>query len=70
MWRIYISELTNRTGPINGLSVLFQVMAWRLAGDKPLHETMLKHFINTRIRITAPEFVINQGLFIVALSMA
>ena len=28
-------------GPVNNKSASVQIMAWRRAGDKPLHETML-----------------------------
>ena len=36
-------------GPIDNNSILVQLMAWRLAGDKPLSEPMLTQFIDTRI---------------------
>ena len=29
------------TGPINNIPVLFQIMAWRRPGDKPLSEPMV-----------------------------
>ena len=28
-------------GPINNIPALFQIMAWRLPGDKPLSEPMM-----------------------------
>ena len=37
-------------GPINNKPALFQVMAWRQKGDKPLPETMLTQFIDAYMR--------------------
>ena len=31
-------------GPINNISALIQIMAWRLTGDKPLSEPMMTQF--------------------------
>ena len=35
-------------GPIDNKSALFQVMAWRRTGDKPLPESMLTQFTRGR----------------------
>ena len=31
-------------GPIDNIPALFQIMAWRLTGTKPLYEPMLPQF--------------------------
>ena len=43
-------------GPINNIPALFQKMAWRRAGDKPLPETMMVS-LPTYICVTRPQWV-------------
>ena len=40
-------------GPINNISALVQIMAWRRTGDKPLSETMMNQFNDTYMRHSA-----------------
>ena len=51
-------------GPINNITALVQIMAWRRSGDKPLSEPMMVRLL-THICITRPQWV-NQFAFIVA----
>ena len=44
-------------GPINNITALVQIMAWRRPGDKPLSEPMLI-FVPTHICVTRPQWVI------------
>ena len=37
-------------GPIRTIPALFQIMAWRRPGDKPLSEPMMAHFIDAYMR--------------------
>ena len=43
-------------GPINNIPALFQIMAWRRPGDKPLSETMMVTLL-THICVTRPQWV-------------
>ena len=43
-------------GPINNISALVQVMAWRRQGDKPLSEPMML-WLSTHICVTRPQWV-------------
>ena len=43
-------------GPINNISELVQIMAWRRPGDKPLSEPMLVSLL-THICVTRPQWV-------------
>ena len=43
-------------GPINNISVLVQIMAWRRPGDKPLSEPMMVSLL-THICISRPQWV-------------
>ena len=43
-------------GPINNISALLQIMAWRRPGDKPLSEAMVFRLL-THICITWPQWV-------------
>ena len=43
-------------GPINNIPALFQIMAWRRPGDKPLSETMMVS-LPTHICVTRPQWV-------------
>ena len=43
-------------GPINNIPALFQIMAWRRPGDKPLFETMMVTLL-THICVTRPQWV-------------
>ena len=43
-------------GPINNIPTLFQVMAWRRPGDKPLSEPMMVR-LPTHICVTRPQWV-------------
>ena len=43
-------------GPINNIPTLFQIMAWRRPGDKPLSETMMVSSL-THICVTRPQWV-------------
>ena len=43
-------------GPINNISALVQIMAWRCPGDKPLSEPMLVS-LPTHICVTRPQWV-------------
>ena len=43
-------------GPINNIPALFQIMAWRRPGDKPLSEPMLVCLL-THICVTRPQWV-------------
>ena len=40
--------------PINNIPALFQIMAWRRPGDKPLSETMMVTLL-THICVTRPQ---------------
>ena len=44
-------------GPINNMQALFQIMAWRRPGDKPLSETIMVTLL-THICVTGPQWVI------------
>ena len=44
------------TGPINNISALIQIMAWRRSGDKPLFEAMVFSLL-THICVTRPQWV-------------
>ena len=48
-------------GPINNISALVQIMAWRCSGDKPLSEPMMVS-LPTHICVTWPQWV-NKALF-------
>ena len=43
-------------GPINNILTLFQIIAWRRPGDKPLSETMMVTLL-THICVTRPQWV-------------
>ena len=43
-------------GPVNNITALVQIMAWRRPGDKPLSETMLVSLL-THICVTRPQWV-------------
>ena len=43
-------------GPINNIAALFQIMAWRQTGDKPLSEAMMASLL-THICVTRPQWV-------------
>ena len=43
-------------GPINNISALVQIMAWRRTGDKPLSEPMIVK-LPTHICVTRPQWV-------------
>ena len=43
-------------GPINNIRALFQIMAWRRPGNKPLSETMMVSLLRN-ICITLPQWV-------------
>ena len=43
-------------GPIDNIPALFQIMAWRRPGDKPLSETMVV-CLPTHICVTRPQWV-------------
>ena len=45
-------------GQIDNIPSLFQIMAWRRPGDKPLSETMMVSLL-THICVTRPQWVIN-----------
>ena len=45
-------------GPINNIPALFQIMAWRRPGDKPLSEPMMLS-LTTHICVTRPQWVLN-----------
>ena len=40
-------------GPINNISALIQIMAWRRTGDKPLSEPMMTQFNDAYMRHSA-----------------
>ena len=44
-------------GPINNISALVQIMAWRRPGDKPLSEPMIVSVL-THICVTRPQWVL------------
>ena len=48
-------------GPINNIPALFQIMAWRRSGDKPLSETMMFTLL-THICVTRPQWVKISGI--------
>ena len=54
--RFHWSEPKGPKGPINNNPALFQVMAWRRPGDKPLCEPMMVYLL-THICITRPQWV-------------
>ena len=39
---------------INNIPALFQIMAWRRSGDKPLSEPMMVS-LQTHVRVTRPQ---------------
>ena len=41
-------------GPINDITALVQIMAWRRPGDKPLSEAMMVSLL-THIYVTRPQ---------------
>ena len=43
-------------GPINNIPALFQIMAWRRSGDKPLSELVMVR-LPTHICVTRPQWV-------------
>ena len=45
-------------GPINNMSALVQIMAWRLPGDKPLSEPMMVSLL-AHICVIRPKWVLN-----------
>ena len=45
-----------RKGPLNNISALVQIMAWRRPGDKPLSEPMMVS-LPTHICVTRPQWV-------------
>ena len=47
---IQISPKCVHKGPIDNMSALVQVMAWRLTGDKPLPEAIMTLFTNAYMR--------------------
>ena len=47
-------------GPINKISALVQIMAWRRPGDKPLSEPMMVRLL-THICVTLPQWVNSLG---------
>ena len=47
-------------GPINNIPSLFQIMAWRRPGDKPLSEAMMVN-LPTHICVTRPQWVKNSS---------
>ena len=49
-------------GPINNISALVQIMAWRRSGDKPLSEAMVFSLL-THICVTRPQWVNYMFLF-------
>ena len=53
---INISLKPVRKGPINNISALVQIMAWRRPGDKPLSEPMMVR-LPTHICVTRPQWV-------------
>ena len=53
--------------PINNIPALFQIMAWRRPGDKPLSETMMVS-LPTHICVTRPQWV-NETCFICYLTL-
>ena len=48
---IYISLKFVPKAPIDNISVLVQVMAWRQTGDKPLSEPMLTQFTDAYMQL-------------------
>ena len=54
---IWISLKFVPKGPINKIPALFQIMAWRRPGDKPLSEAMLVSLLTHRC-VTRPQWVI------------
>ena len=53
---IKISQKFVPKGPISNIPALFQIMAWRRTGDKPLSETMMVRLM-THICVTRPHWV-------------
>ena len=53
---IYVSLKFVPRGPINNITTLLQVMAWRRPGDKPLFEPMMVR-LTTHICVTRPQWV-------------
>ena len=49
-------------GPINNISALVLIMAWRRSGDKPLSEPMMDSLL-THICVTRPQWVIPRSIF-------
>ena len=49
-------------GPINNNPALFQIMAWRRPGDKPLFEPMMVNLV-THVCVTRPQWVKTVGLW-------
>ena len=50
-------------GPINNISVLVQIMAWRRPGDKPLSEPMMVSLL-MHICVTQPQWVNCEALWL------
>ena len=49
-------------GPINTISALAQIMAWRRRGDKPLYEPMIVRLLmHIHICITRPQWVVHSN---------
>ena len=59
---IKISLMFVPMSPSNNIPALFQIMAWRLPGDKPLSETMLVSLL-THICVSRPQWVNLKMLF-------
>ena len=51
---IKISPKSVPKSPVNNISALVQVMAWRRPGDNPLSETMMVRLL-THICVTRPQ---------------
>ena len=49
-------------GPINNIAALFQIMAWRRSGDKPLSEPMMIK-VPTDICVARPQWVKVKSIF-------
>ena len=54
--KMYKFRLRYPNGPINYIPALFQIMAWRRPGDKPLSEPMVVCLL-THICVTRPQWV-------------
>ena len=53
-FRLKISLKFVPNGPINNISAMVQIMAWRRPGDKPLSEPMMVSLL-THICVTRPQ---------------